>query len=341
MPYSTISLTAVALAEAGAGAGEDGVERSVYGDYPEEIEAVVNSEDEWSMRCGEGDQLKVIDSACTPELGHVSDALKAYLGSTGIVEEVHERWVLLRHADGEAIRWPYAAVKMGKRNCQSRPAASQRVRGGGVTLWVEACQRSCSDMQQEEGARQVAGVTTPRERELLAQLKGGPCDFAVLRALHSRVQCKLASRLQSKLPACSPPVASGSLSHGAAHEHMLAKGDEQRMRSVCRTTRADAASSSRATDQAPHSVEMVRELALPRTVEMLRGDNGMVGLNVFRPDSLTSGPCHIWEIAPNSAAGNAGCFRVGDAIFAIDGESVLNIGLQEIRSLLSGLPNSR
>ena len=196
-------------------------------------------------------------------------------------------------------------------------------------------------MQQEEGARQVAGVTTPRERELLAQLKGGPCDLAVLRALKSRVQCKLASRLQSKLPACSPPVASGSLSHGAAHEHMLAKGDEQRMRSVCRTTRADAASSSRATDQAPHSVEMVREVALPRTVEMLRGDKGMVGLNVFRPDSFTSGPCHIWEIAPNSAAGNAGCFRVGDAILAIDGESVLNIGLQEIRSLLSGLPNSR
>jgi len=124
-------------------------------------------------------------------------------------------------------------------------------------------------------------------------------------------------------------------------EALLAKGDEQRMRSACRTTRADAASSSRATDQAPHSVEMVRELALPRTFHMLRGDKGMVGLNVFRPDSLTSGPCHIWEIAPNSTAANAGCFRVGDAILAIDGKSVLNIGLQEIRSLLSGLPNSR
>jgi hypothetical protein len=361
MTYSTISRTAVALAEAGAGAGEEGVERTVYGDYPAEMEAVVNSEDEWSVRCGEGDQLKVIDFAYTSELGHVSDALKAYGGSTGIVEEIREEWVLLRHADGEAIQWPYAAVKMEKRNCQSRPSSTQRVGVGGVALWVEACHRSRSDMQQEEEARQVAGVTTPR---LLAQLKEGPCDFAVLRALQSRVQfklaprlqpktggeqagsllqCKLASRLQSKLPACSPPVASGSLSHGAAHEQLLAKGDEQRMcmRSVCRTTRADAASSSRATDQAPHSVEMVRELALPRTVEMLRGDKGMVGLNVFRPDFFTSGPCHIWEIAPNSAAGNVGCFRVGDAILAIDGESVLNIGLQEIRSLLSGLPNSR
>jgi len=92
---------------------------------------------------------------------------------------------------------------------------------------------------------------------------------------------------------------------------------------------------------APHSVEIEREMEWPRTVEMVRGDKGMVGFDFFRNDGLTSGPCHIWHITPNSPADESRCFRVGDAIFEIDGESVLNLGMQEIRSLMSGLPNSR
>ena len=92
---------------------------------------------------------------------------------------------------------------------------------------------------------------------------------------------------------------------------------------------------------APHSVEIERKMEWPRTVEMVRGHKGMVGFDFFRNDGLTSGPCHIWHITPNSPADESGCFKVGDAIFEIDGESVLNLGMQEIRSLMSGLPNSR
>jgi hypothetical protein len=85
------------------------------------------------------------------------------------------------------------------------------------------------------------------------------------------------------------------------------------------------------------------------TVEMVRSDKGAVGLKFFRNEGLwgglwggiTFGPCHILEIAPNSPADTSGCFRVGDAILAIDGTSVLNLGLHEIMGLFAGPPNSR
>jgi hypothetical protein len=85
------------------------------------------------------------------------------------------------------------------------------------------------------------------------------------------------------------------------------------------------------------------------TVEMVRSEKGAVGLKIFRNEGLwgglwggiTFGPCHILEIAPNSPADTSECFRVGDAILAIDGTSVLNLGLHEIMGLFAGPPNSR
>jgi len=81
---------------------------------------------ESSLRCAEGDQLKVIDFADMAEAAfNLSDAawarsLKTYLGTTGLVEQVDDNSVLLRHADGQAIWWAYGAVKMAKRNCHHR-----------------------------------------------------------------------------------------------------------------------------------------------------------------------------------------------------------------------------
>ena len=75
------------------------------------------------------------------------------------------------------------------------------------------------------------------------------------------------------------------------------------------------------------------------SVEMLRSDKGTVGLKIIRSEGVNSGPWHILDIARNSPAEKAGC-RIGDAILAIDGQSVLNLGQQETASLLPGLPNS-
>ncbi len=83
-----------------------------------------------------------------------------------------------------------------------------------------------------------------------------------------------------------------------------------------------------------------RQLA-PHSVKMVRSEQGKVGLIFFRDEGITSGPWHIWEIVRNSPADNSGCFRVGDAILAVDGKSVLNLGLQETAGLFAGLPNSR
>ena len=83
-----------------------------------------------------------------------------------------------------------------------------------------------------------------------------------------------------------------------------------------------------------------RQLA-PHSVKMVRSEQGKVGLIFFRDEGITSGPWHIWEIVRNSPADNLGCFRVGDAILAVDGTSVLNLGLQETAGLFAGLPNSR
>jgi hypothetical protein len=74
-------------------------------------------------------------------------------------------------------------------------------------------------------------------------------------------------------------------------------------------------------------------------VEMLRSDKGTVGLKIIRSEGVNSGPWYILDIAGNSPAEKAGC-RIGDAILAIDGQSVLNLGHQETAGLLPGLPNS-
>jgi hypothetical protein len=72
---------------------------------------------------------------------------------------------------------------------------------------------------------------------------------------------------------------------------------------------------------------------------MLRSDKGTVGLKIIRSEGVNSGPWHIVDVARNSPAEKAGC-GIGDAILAIDGQSVLNLGQQETAGLLPGLPNS-
>ena len=79
----------------------------------------------------------------------------------------------------------------------------------------------------------------------------------------------------------------------------------------------------------------------PHSIELVRSDKGTVGLSFFRNAGQTSGPWHILEIAPNSPAENSGCLRVGDAILAVDGKSVLNLGEQETVGLFSGQPRSQ
>ncbi len=76
-----------------------------------------------------------------------------------------------------------------------------------------------------------------------------------------------------------------------------------------------------------------------KTVEIVRSDKGMVGLRIFRNEDLPSGPWHILQVAPNSPAGNAGC-KVGDAILAVNGKSVVNLGLHETNGLFAGFPHS-
>jgi hypothetical protein len=75
------------------------------------------------------------------------------------------------------------------------------------------------------------------------------------------------------------------------------------------------------------------------SVEILRSDKGTVGLKIIRSEGVNSGPWYILDIARNSPAEKAGC-RIGDAILAIDGQSVLILGQQETAGLLPGLPNS-
>ncbi len=83
----------------------------------------------------------------------------------------------------------------------------------------------------------------------------------------------------------------------------------------------------------------IRKAPLLKTVEIVRSGKGTVGLRIFRNDDLPSGPWHILQVAPNSPAGNAGC-KVGDAILAIDGKSVVNLGLHETNGLFAGFPDS-
>jgi hypothetical protein len=78
---------------------------------------------------------------------------------------------------------------------------------------------------------------------------------------------------------------------------------------------------------------------LLKTVQIVRSDKGTVGLRIFRNKDFPSGPWHILQVAPNSPAGNAGC-KVGDAILAVDGKSVVNLGLHETNGLFAGFPDS-
>lgn len=86
----------------------------------------------------------------------------------------------------------------------------------------------------------------------------------------------------------------------------------------------------------------------PHSVEIVRSDKGTVGLGFVKIpptcglgfDGLASGPCRILDVAPSSPADKSRC-RVGDTILAVDGKSVLNLALQEIKGLFEGKPHSR
>jgi len=81
----------------------------------------------------------------------------------------------------------------------------------------------------------------------------------------------------------------------------------------------------------------------PHSVEIVRSDKGTVGLGFEKIpptcglgfDGLTSGACRILDIAPSSPADMSRC-RVGDTILAVDGKSVLNLALQEIKGPFEG-----
>ena len=78
--------------------------------------------------CARGDRLRVIDFADMVEAAfEQSDAqwqesLRRYLGSTAVVEQADAASVKARHEDGQALWWPYGAVKVVSR--QPRAAAA-------------------------------------------------------------------------------------------------------------------------------------------------------------------------------------------------------------------------
>ena len=102
------------------------------------------------LECAVGDQLRVIRFADMAEAAfELSDArwapsLRAYLDTTGTVQEVDAASVKLVHEDGQAIWWAYGAVKVTQRRLKRKP-------GGETSL---TCMRG-DVMQIMHGAEEV------------------------------------------------------------------------------------------------------------------------------------------------------------------------------------------
>ncbi len=88
--------------------------------------------------CARGDRLRIIEFADMVEAAfEESDAqwqesLRCYLGSTAVVEQADTASVKVRHEDGQALWWPYGAVKVVSRQPRAAAASAE-------TLTPSAC----------------------------------------------------------------------------------------------------------------------------------------------------------------------------------------------------------